>query len=88
MPMKFGSGEKKKERKIFELLKDESYRRIFDACGTKSANEVAKITSLDPSECAEKLETLERNGIIIYTGDKWKTTEHSLGVRKKYWPTG
>ena len=84
--MKLGKGKKTKE--MFNLLKDESYRSIFDSCqASKTPSEIAKLMEISANECAEKLENLERAGAVIYTNGRWNTSEAGIDLRNKYWPT-
>ncbi len=84
--LKLGKG--KKDKEMFDLLKDEGYRRVFDACQSpKTPNEIAKVLDISGNECAEKLENLEKSGAIVYANGKWALSDVGLNLRNKYWPT-
>ena len=73
---------------MFNLLKDESYRTVFDSCqASKTPSEIAKLMEISANECAEKLENLERADALIYTNGRWNASEAGISLRNKYWPT-
>ena len=74
------------ERDALEWLKHDDYRQIAELCEKtpKSAAEIRKQTGLNPRNCGEYLDRLERAGAITFTEKGWVITELAIEVLKKY----
>lgn len=74
------------ESDILSWLKLDDYLKIFKTCmeTPKSAKEIVALTGMQPSEVADKLETLLRHKICEFSEGKWKATGVAIEVFQKY----
>ena len=61
-------------------------RPIYEALllGPLTATEIRSKTRIKPSECSKNLDSLASKGLIIFENGKWRVTEKSKEVYKKY----
>ena len=74
------------ENEILDWLKMGSYMKIFMTCmeTPRSAKEIGTLTGMQPSEVAEKLETMQRTKVCEFSEGKWKATSVAIEVFRKY----
>ena len=74
------------ESSILGWLKIDDYLKVAIACETspKSASEIARITNLSETRCAEVLKNLEDVHAVEYTGTGWKLADIGKRVIDKY----